>query len=109
MKEQFTKEFAEWLSTENLAASYSLKISSKAAFLINSNFARVAVDLTKQAKLQSTQINSLKEQISVSASDPGNPNQLSGNTMMGFPPTCGPSSQIDHAHMSPTRGQLKTG
>ena len=105
MRAQFTKDFAEWLSTENVAASDSIKISAKAAFQIISDFARIATDLTKQVKLQTAQDISRHSHTPTLASEPGNPNHLSGNTTLVFPPTIGPSSQLvmpTHVLYSPT-------
>ena len=98
MKEQFTKDFTEWLSTENFATSDFQKISDEAAFLIISDFGRIVTDLSKQVKLLTVQNNSFHSQTSATASDPGNPNQLSGNATLVFFQTIGPLSQIDDVH-----------
>ena len=77
MKIQFTKEFAEWLTTENVTDSDAIKIPAKGAFQIISNFARIAADLSKQLQTQTVQGMSRNSQTPTSASEPGNPNQLS--------------------------------
>ena len=104
MKEQFTKEFAEWLTTENVSESNAIRVSAEAAFRLISDFASIASGLSKQLQKPIIQGMSDNSQTPNLASVPGNPNQLSGNTTMVFPPTSGPSSQIGDAHMSPTRG-----
>ena len=48
MKEQFSKEFAEWLTTENVSKSNAIKVSAEAAFILISDFAKIASDLSKQ-------------------------------------------------------------
>ena len=48
MKAQFTKEFAEWLTTENVSESDAIRVSAEAAFRLISDFATIASDLSKQ-------------------------------------------------------------
>ena len=48
MKEQFTKEFAKWLTTENVSKSDAIRVSAEAAFRLISDFANIASDLSKQ-------------------------------------------------------------
>ena len=98
MKEQFVKEFAEWMNTENVSESDAIKVSAEAAFRLISDFAKIASELSKQLRQPTIQGMSENSQTSNVASVPGNPNQLSGNTTMVFPPTSGPSSQIGDAH-----------
>ena len=92
MREQFTKDFSERLSTDNLAASDSLIISAKAAFQIISDFSRIATNLSKQVKLQSDQNIYRHSQTPTTASDQVNPNQISGNATLVFPPKIDPLS-----------------
>ena len=82
MKIQFTKEFAEWLTTENVTKSDAIKVPAKDAFRIISDFARVTSDLSKQLQKHIVQGMSGNSQTPTTASDPGNPNQLSGNTTL---------------------------
>ena len=110
MKAQFATEFTEWLTTKNVSESDAIKFSAEADFRLIFDFATIASDLSRRLQKPVIQVMSGSSQIPVAASDPENPNQLSGNTTMVSPPNTDPSSQIGDAHMSPTRGhQLKTG
>ena len=85
MKEQFTKEFTKWLTTENVSESNAIRVSAEAAFRIISDFANIASGLSKQ--LQKAVIQGMSDNSPTSnvASVPGNPNQLSGNATMVSP------------------------
>ena len=48
MKEQFVKEFTEWLTTENVSESNAIKVSAEAAFRLITDFAKIASELSKQ-------------------------------------------------------------
>ena len=98
MKEQFVKEFTKWLTTENVSERDAIKVSAEAAFRLITDFAKISLELSKQLQQPAIQGMSDNSQTSNVASVPGNPNQLSGNTTMVFPPTSGPSSQIGDAH-----------
>ena len=85
MKAQFIKEFTDWLTTENVSESDAIKVPAKAAFRLISDFATIALDLSKQLQKHTIQGMSGNSQTPTTASDPGNPNQLSGITTLVSP------------------------
>ena len=76
MKAQFTKEFAEWLTTNNVTESDAIKVPAEAAFRLISDFATIALDLSKQLQKHIVQGMSGNSQTPIKASDPGNHNKL---------------------------------
>ena len=90
MDERFVKEFAEWVNTESVSESDAIRVPAEAAFRLISDFAKIASELSKQLRQPVIQGMSENSQTSNVASVPGNPNQLSGNTTMVFPPDIWP-------------------
>ena len=74
------------VTTENVTKSDAIKVPAEAAFRLISDFATIALDLSKQLWKHMVQGMSRNSQTPITASDPGNPNQLSGNTTLVPPP-----------------------